>query len=59
MEKNRERTQKRLKRKKIVKIMVRLHFERVKVQAYFEIKFRSQSKGKLSHWKTEKGLARE
>jgi len=44
MEKNRERTQKRLKRKKIVKIMVRLHFERVKVQAYFEIKFRSQSK---------------
>lgn len=47
MEKNRERTQKRLKRKKIVKIMVRLHFERVQVQAYFEIKFRSQSKGKL------------
>lgn len=40
MEKNRERTQ----RKKIVKIMVRLHFERVQVQAYFEIKFRSQSK---------------
>lgn len=47
MEKSRERTQKRLKREKIVKIMVRLHCERVKVQAYFEIKFRSQSKGKL------------